>query len=302
MTVFCCIIGGVIAQNVKIRVCTFQEIPKNIRNNYLKQAEQSINNFYGTLPFCIENQMIQTEIANTYMVADTACYTPDFMKKAGYPLLPEQYLQEFFKQYIDYKERNLTVEISDITFEDNFYANSMVNCFVIANYQIQVKAEDKKIFSNECRAYCFFPNAANWLSVKLMQIEPKIIGDTGSQIVNKTKEDKNSEVAKDKIYYIGKNRITIKHEKFKKVAYGKMKEYGVCCMTCPRLKIAMNLCQELQKEGFTNTCIVKKDRKTYRVIVDSFSTKDEAMEFSKNFKQQYKEFNYVWILGNNTLF
>ena len=164
-----CSIASTIAQNVDGRICTEQEIPMNVRANYRKQAEQSIAGFYATLPFCIENRMIQSEIIKTYMVENKASYLPDF--KTGYknPLVPEQYLQEFFKHYSNYKPTDLTIEIVDVTFEKDFHATSMVSCYIIANYKIIVREGETKLFSNDC----LFPNASNWLNTKIVQIEPQ---------------------------------------------------------------------------------------------------------------------------------
>lgn len=169
-----CTIASTIAQNVNVRICTEQEIPMNVRANYKKQAEQSIAGFYATLPYCIENRMIQSEIIKTYMVENKASYLPDF--KTGYknPLVPEQYLQEFFKHYSKYKPTDLTIEIVDVTFEKDFHATSMVSCYIIANYKIIVREGDTKLFSNDCKAYCLFPNASNWLNTKIVQIEPQL--------------------------------------------------------------------------------------------------------------------------------
>ena len=187
-----CTMANAIAQNINVRVCTEQEIPMNVRANYRKQAEQSIAGFYATLPYCIENRMIQSEIIKTYMVENKSSYLPDFKKGYKNPLAPEQYLQEFFKHYSNYKSSYLMIEIVDVTFEKDFYATSMVSCYIIANYKIIIREGETKLFSNDCKAYCLFPNASNWLNNKIIQIEPQSDRtNNGQQKQEKEEEDEN---------------------------------------------------------------------------------------------------------------
>lgn len=166
---------NLIAQEAQVRICTEQDIPRNMRENYYNYAGRMLEGFYSALPFCMENMMIQDDLVNTYFVDKSSRYTPDFKltnKNNLSGLTPSQYIQEFQKQYSSYKDSELSLEISNITFEDDFYAPNMVSCYVIANYSLTLKADERTILSQRSQAYCIFPSSSNWITVKLMQISP----------------------------------------------------------------------------------------------------------------------------------
>ena len=167
--------ANLIAQETQVRICTERDIPLNMRVNYHNYAGRMLESFYSALPFCMENMMIQDDIVNTYFMDKLSRYTPDFKltdKSILGSLTPSQYIQEFQKQYSSYKGREIAIEISDVTFEDDFYAPNMVSCYVIANYSIKVKVDERTVLSQRSQAYCIFPSSSNWITVKLMQISP----------------------------------------------------------------------------------------------------------------------------------
>lgn len=167
--------ANLIAQETQVRICTEQDIPLSMRENYRNYAGRMLEGFYSALPFCMENMMIQDELVNTYFMDKSSRYTPDFKltnKNILSSLTPSQYIQEFQKQYSSYKDSELSFEISDITFENDFYAPNMVSCYVVANYSVTVKANERTILSQRSQAYCIFPSSSNWITVKLMQISP----------------------------------------------------------------------------------------------------------------------------------
>lgn len=188
---------NLIAQDTQVRICTERDIPLNMRENYHNYAERMLEGFYSALPFCMENMMIQDELVNTYFMDKSSRYTPDFKlknKNILISLTPSQYIQEFQKQYSGYRDSDLAIEISDITFEKDFYAPNMVSCYVIANYLLTVKANDNTILSQRSQAYCIFPSSSNWITVKLMQISPLEAAKINTRTVRRKK---SVTVAKD---------------------------------------------------------------------------------------------------------
>ena len=77
----CCCVGVMAtAQSTRIRLCTEQEIPMNIRDNYRQKGKMVIENFYTSLPFCLENPSIKEELLRNYLTKSGLGYNQDFME------------------------------------------------------------------------------------------------------------------------------------------------------------------------------------------------------------------------------
>jgi len=167
--------GSAPAQNSNVRICTEQDIPVARRNNYVKFAKQFIENYYSALLFNVNNHMIQETFITNNMADQNARFKPEFLKTIpshAQPLVPAAYITELDKEFKNHDIDNLTLEVSDINVQKDFYAPSMISCYVIAEYTLTLQDSGSILFKRRCRAYCLFPSAADWITVKLMQVEP----------------------------------------------------------------------------------------------------------------------------------
>lgn len=172
---FCCVGLMAMAQSTRIRLCTEQEIPMDIRNNYREKGKTVIENFYSSLPFCLENPAIKEELLQNYLTKSGLGFNQDFMefqKQDLTPIEPEEYLQKFCRQYSKYDASDLKVEISNLFYDEDFYSNSLLNCYIIAYYEIKVMVKDKLLYTGRSKATCLFPNASNWMELKISGIYP----------------------------------------------------------------------------------------------------------------------------------
>lgn len=406
--------ANLIAQETQVRICTERDIPLNMRVNYHNYAGRMLESFYSALPFCMENMMIQDDIVNTYFMDKLSRYTPDFKltdKHILGSLTPSQYIQEFQKQYSSYKGREIAIEISDVTFEDDFYAPNMVSCYVIANYSIKVKVDERTVLSQRSQAYCIFPSSSNWITVKLMQISPLEGTKNNARTVTRKKitiaDNTNEEEEEDEdVYrraymkakqlelretftcegrvfdnapqeealigasavvegtnngtvtdlegkfklenvkegdrivvsfvgyrnyiftfkrdYFGKilripmvttnsslqsngrkssiqdtKSVTMREERVEWVEGAILKMYGVCCASFGVRANATGLMYKLKEQGYNATVVYNKDKKIFRVIVDSFNSFTMAEQFRETFIKAFPQnvdFKKSWIL------
>ena len=171
----CCISVMARAQATRIRLCTEQEIPVNIRDNYRQRGKMVIENFYTSLPFCLENPAIKEELLQNYLTKSGLGYNQDFMefqKQDLVPIEPKEYLQKFCGQYGKYDASEVKIEISNLFYDEDFYSNSLTNCYIIAYYEIRIMVKDKVLYAGRSKATCLFNNASNWMEVKISHIAP----------------------------------------------------------------------------------------------------------------------------------
>lgn len=165
----------VTAQNTNARICTEQDIPAIRRPNYIRFAKQFIENYYATLLFNVGNPIIQETFITNTMSDNSQRYQPEFLKKTPnhvQHLTPASYIIELNKEFQGFNIDDVTLEASEIQVLKDFYAPNMVSCYVIAEYTLTLKHASRTLYKRKCRAYCLFPSAADWITVRLMQVEP----------------------------------------------------------------------------------------------------------------------------------
>lgn len=94
--------------------------------------------------------------------------------------------------------------------------------------------------------------------------------------------------------------VTVREEKVSVVTgENKLKAYGIVCGSFSLKANADALCQKLQSAGYPALVVINEAGKTYRVIVNSFDTKEEAVRERSAFKARYsdnQDFQAAWIL------
>ena len=156
------------------RRCTEQDIPMDMRSTYIQQARQMIEAYYTQLPLCIGEPMVKEAFIANFMQDGKSAYKPEFLPTARYDAMlePQQYLQELDKLALKWGEDELSFDIQKFSVNPkDFFAPSMVSCYLRANYQLVIKLNDSKLATRECEAYCLFPQAAVSINVKLMQVD-----------------------------------------------------------------------------------------------------------------------------------
>jgi len=82
---------------------------------------------------------------------------------------------------------------------------------------------------------------------------------------------------------------------------GEILDYAVVCGSFSLKANADALRERLQSDGYSPVVAVNEAGKTYRVILSSFKTKDEAVKARADFKAKYPDntdFQGSWILYN----
>ena len=196
----------------QVTILSNTEIPANVRDQYRKYATRQLENYYSALLFIVDNEVIKENFKENFFSGASSRYQPEFKKKKSSTdmhLLPESYMMELCKEYSKEESEACTFTVSDITYDEKFYAPDRVSCYIIASYNLSLEHEGKKLFTRECKAYCHFPSAMDFTNVKFLQIEPirdlktydfsyNITGKTINDIyreANKLYENKEYELA-----------------------------------------------------------------------------------------------------------
>lgn len=159
----------------KAKRCSSQDIPMNMRKDYIRQATDMLHTYYTQLPLNIGNLMVQNVFVERFMQDGKNSYMPEFlpqMKDSQNFLTASQYMQELNKVFAE-KEEECSFQIRDVSINPkDFFTANMVSCYVKAVYKLDLLHKDERIATRECEAYCLFPRALVSIDVKLMQVQP----------------------------------------------------------------------------------------------------------------------------------
>lgn len=115
----------------------------------------------------------------------------------------------------------------------------------------------------------------------------------------------NDEVKPDEAAAVetkAEENISVRQEKVTRVTgNAEIKAYGVVCGSFSLKANADALRERLEKDGYSPVVAVNEAGKTYRVIVSSFDTKEEASAARAEFKKKYpdnQDFQGSWLLYN----
>ena len=77
-----------------------------------------------------------------------------------------------------------------------------------------------------------------------------------------------------------------------------VKNFHVVVASLPTKKSAEIFCKELNDCDFKNAHVLEPIR-TYRIAIESFSDKDEAIKYMENLRKTDNRFETAWVLCNN---
>ena len=167
--------GYIYSQKTNVQVCTENDIASNIRPKFRSQAEQFLRSYYSGLLFNVDNAVIKDSYIERNMLYDKQNYKPEFIfttPKQLQFLTPAQYMMELDKNFQKYDTDLLTFEIEKVSVSEDIYKRDMSSVYVVVEYNLLLKEEERILMNRRCRAYCLFPNALVYVEVKLMQVEP----------------------------------------------------------------------------------------------------------------------------------
>lgn len=116
--------------------------------------------------------MAEDFVANLFHDAGKKNFLPEFMQsdnKSEY-FSPTQYLMEYDKMLQPFNRDELVFKVDNFSHEKDMYMLSMRSCYTVSDYDLTLLRDDKIIFKSRCRAWCCFPKASSYLTVKLMQV------------------------------------------------------------------------------------------------------------------------------------
>ena len=120
--------------------------------------------------------------------------------------------------------------------------------------------------------------------------EKAIQGDEPKTVVEEPVQNQTkSEVA----------NVTVREEKVTVVSGDGIKAYGIVCGSFSLKANADALRQKLTGDGYPAVVVVNEAGKTYRVVVASFDTKEQAADAREQFKAKYpdnQDFQSAWLL------
>lgn len=77
-----------------------------------------------------------------------------------------------------------------------------------------------------------------------------------------------------------------------------VKKFHVVVASLPTKESANRFCKELSDSNFKNAHVLKPI-KTYRIAIESFSDKEEAIKYMENLRKTDDRFETAWVLCNN---
>ena len=158
------------------RPCTEEDVSVSVRDKYFNQVENFLSNFYLLSLEVVDREMAEDFVANLFHDAGKKNFLPEFMQsdnKSEY-FSPTQYLMEYDKMLQPFNRDELVFKVDNFSHEKDMYMLSMRSCYTVSDYDLTLLRDDKIIFKSRCRAWCCFPKASSYLTVKLMQVEPAI--------------------------------------------------------------------------------------------------------------------------------
>ena len=158
------------------RPCTEEDVSVSVRDKYFNQVENFLSNFYLLSLEVVDRDMAEDFVANLFHDAGKKNFLPEFMhsdNKSEY-FSPTQYLMEYDKMLQPFNRDELVLKVDNFSHEKDMYMLSMRSCYTVSDYDLTLLRDDKIIFKSRCRAWCCFPKASSYLTVKLMQVEPAI--------------------------------------------------------------------------------------------------------------------------------
>ncbi len=154
------------------RTCTEEDLDLSVRDKYQAQAENFLQNFYLLLLEVTDKEMAEDFIKNLFVEADRQNYTPEFMQDGkGYILSPFQYLMEYDKLLALHNRDEMEFIVDRFSHDKDMYMASARSCYTVTDYDLTLRQGDDVIFKGRCRAWCCFPKASSYLTVKLMQVK-----------------------------------------------------------------------------------------------------------------------------------
>lgn len=258
---FSCLNGY--AENAKR--CSSQDIPMNMRKDYIRQATDMLHTYYTQLPLCIGDLMVQNVFVERFMQAEKNSYMPELlpqMKDSRNFLTASQYMQELNKVFAD-KEEECSFQIRDISINpEDFFTANMVSCYVKATYKLDLLHKEERIATRECEAYCLFPRALVSIDVKLMQVQP--VKGNDFQLVKPVIE-KAADVSPPVTEVIQASTKTVSKEQYKESAvahqlglwyYLTHPQGGCFLLLCLLVAIALWICWVVNEDGIDMNSII----------------------------------------------
>lgn len=108
-----------------------------------------------------------------------------------------------------------------------------------------------------------------------------------------------SDVKAPKTEDIDMSTVSVREEKVTVVTGDGLKAYGIVCGSFSLKANADALCTRLKDSNYPAIVVLNEAGKTYRVVLNSFDTKEEAAKERALFKARYqdnKDFQAAWIL------
>lgn len=158
------------------RKCTEQDLPVKERQVFIRNAKDFLRTYYERLPLAIDDPMIQESFVEQFMMDGETRYKPEFTRlfpADGQHLTTGQYLMELDKEFAASGSGDIRFIADNISIDTrDFYMNSLISCYIIADYDLTLTQGGTVQYKRRCRAYCLFPKASVSIHIKLMQIEP----------------------------------------------------------------------------------------------------------------------------------
>lgn len=158
------------------------KIPAHRVEKYRENVRRFIDNHYFSLKELLstDEEMVQNHSAyqESFLyysfVTDSRTYVPEFfISGSASPLAGDdsQYLLELQKEYASIRTEALEFSVSDFQFHP-FYKPDDFSCYTYVDYTLTISLQGQRKAVRQCRAYCLFPTATDFVHCRLWQIKP----------------------------------------------------------------------------------------------------------------------------------
>ena len=145
------------------------------RKEYFDNARNYIENtYYNQLFATLSNRDAYAYVVEDLMAERDVQCKPEILCKGDEQryLTPMEYMYCLGREFRDLNTDELEFEVSNIDFSPDILPYSTLSLRVWADYDLEVRYQNRTLLKRRCRMYCLFPRYHVVTRVRLLQVEP----------------------------------------------------------------------------------------------------------------------------------
>ena len=198
-------------------------VMKEERQEYQSEVQHFITHtYYDMLVEAIATTEVHNSFINYLMLEDVVKYMPEFVSDYTDKryMSPAQYFGCLHRAFSAYNSNELKFAVNNMQIDNDFYPYGLRGCYILTEYDLEIKYQNEILSRKRCRMYCLFPNRSSKNIIKVMQLEPvkdlyvkkdafnqktSTKNETFETLLKKAKRgDRNAQFELGEKYYTGK--------------------------------------------------------------------------------------------------